>query len=60
VTHHIEEIVPEIGRVLLLREGKALRHGDKAGVLTDDALSEAFGMRVRVGRHGDYFSAVPA
>ncbi len=57
VTHHIEEIVPEIGRVLLLREGKALRHGDKAGVLTDDALSEAFGMRVRVGREGDYFSA---
>ena len=57
VTHHIEEIVPEIGRVLLLREGKALRHGDKAGVLTDEALSEAFGMRVRVGRDGDYFSA---
>ena len=57
VTHHIEEIVPEIGRVLLLREGKALRHGDKADVLTDDALSEAFGMRVRVGREGDYFSA---
>ena len=60
VTHHIEEIVPEIGRVLLLREGKALRHGDKAQVLTDAALSEAFGMRVRVGRDGDYFSAVPA
>ncbi|MBT2115863.1 ATP-binding cassette domain-containing protein [Dyella sp. LX-66] len=60
VTHHIEEIVPEIGRVLLLREGKALRHGDKAQVLTDDALSDAFGMRVRVGRDGDYYSAVPA
>lgn len=60
VTHHIEEIVPEIDRVLLLREGKALRHGDKAHVLTDEALSEAFGMRVRVGRDGDYYSAVPA
>ena len=60
VTHHIEEIVPEIGRVLLLLEGKALRHGDKAQVLTDDALSDAFGMRVRVGRDGDYYSAVPA
>jgi len=60
VTHHIEEIVPEIGRVLLLREGKALRHGDKAGVLTGESLSEAFGMRVRVGRDGDYYSAVPA
>jgi iron complex transport system ATP-binding protein len=60
VTHHIEEIVPEIGEVLLLRDGKTLRHGDKAGVLTDDALTEAFGMPVRVRREGDYFNAAPA
>lgn len=60
VTHHIDEIVPEIGQVLLLREGKALRHGDKAAVLTGEALTEAFGMSVRVQREGDYFNAIPA
>ncbi|MHA6204745.1 ABC transporter ATP-binding protein [Dyella soli] len=57
VTHHIEEILPEITQVALLREGRVLRHGDKASVLTDDALSETFGMPVRVHRHGDYYSA---
>lgn len=59
VTHHIDEIVPEIGQVLLLRDGKVLRHGDKDTVLTDDALTQAFDMPVRVRREGDYFNAVP-
>lgn len=60
VTHHIDEIVPEIDQVLLLRDGKVLRHGDKHTVLTDDTLTQAFGMPVRVQRQGDYFSAAPA
>lgn len=57
VTHHVEEILPEIDHVLLLREGKVLQEGSKLGVLTDAALSEAFGMRMRVGRQGEYYSA---
>jgi iron complex transport system ATP-binding protein len=57
VTHHIEEILPEIGRVVLLRDGRLLRQGDKAEVLTSTALSETFGMPVSVQRHGDYYSA---
>lgn len=60
VTHHIDEIVPEIGQVLLLREGKVLRHGGKDAVLTDEALTQAFDMPVRVQRQGDYFNAIPA
>ncbi|MDG2537863.1 ATP-binding cassette domain-containing protein [Dyella jiangningensis] len=57
VTHHIEEVLPEIERVVLLRDGQMLRQGDKADVLTDNALSEAFGMPVRVQQNGDYYSA---
>ncbi len=57
VTHHIEEILPEITRVALLRDGRVLQHGDKPSVLTDAALTEAFGMPVSVQRHGDYYSA---
>ncbi|WP_430387364.1 ABC transporter ATP-binding protein [Dyella sp. 20L07] len=57
VTHHIEEILPEIGQVVLLRDGRLLRHGDKAEVLTDAALSDTFGMPVQVQRHGDYYDA---
>jgi iron complex transport system ATP-binding protein len=57
VTHHIEEILPEIGQVVALRDGRLLRHGDKADVLTDAVLTETFGMSVHVQRHGEYYSA---
>ncbi|WP_225561995.1 ATP-binding cassette domain-containing protein [Rhodanobacter sp. DHB23] len=57
VTHHVEEIIPEIGRVLLLKDGRTLREGDKAATLTGEALGEAFGMPVRVTRHGEWYEA---
>ena len=57
VTHHVEEIIPEISQVLLLRRGRVLRQGDKAAVLTDAALGEAFDMPVRVTRHGEWYHA---
>jgi iron complex transport system ATP-binding protein len=60
VTHHVEEIVPEIGRVLLLKQGRVLRQGDKAAVLTGNALGEAFGMPIRVTQHGDWYHAAVA
>ena len=57
VTHHVEEILPEIGQVVLLRDGRVFRQGSKADTLTDATLSEAFAMPVRVSRHGDYYAA---
>jgi iron complex transport system ATP-binding protein len=57
VTHHVEEILPEIDHVLLLRDGKVLREGGKAKVLTDGALTAAFGMPMHVSQQGDYYSA---
>jgi len=57
VTHHVEEIIPEIGQVLLLKNGRTLREGDKAAVLTDAALGEAFGMPIHVTRHGEWYDA---
>jgi iron complex transport system ATP-binding protein len=57
VTHHVEEILPEIDHVLLLREGELLLEGNKASVLTDTALTAAFGMPMRVERQGEYYSA---
>lgn len=60
VTHHIEEIVPEIRQVLLLKQGRVLRQGDKVATLTDAALGEAFDMPIRVTRHGDWYHATVA
>ena len=57
VTHHIEEIVPEIGRVILLREGRVLADGARADVLTSELLSQAYGGPLRVRQEGDAYSA---
>ena len=57
VTHHIEEIVPEIDRVILLREGRVLADGTRADVLTSELLSHAYGGPLRVCREGDAYSA---
>ena len=57
VTHHVEEIIPEIEQVVLLRDGQVFRQGPKALMLGDDALSQTFGMPVQVTRHGEYYAA---
>ena len=57
VTHHIEEIVPEIDRVILLREGRVLADGARAAVLTSELLSQAYGGPLRVHQEGGVYSA---
>ena len=57
VTHHVEEILPEIDHVAVLREGRLLRVGSKASVLTGETLTDAFGMRVHVERRGEFYHA---
>jgi iron complex transport system ATP-binding protein len=60
ITHHIEEIVPEISRVVLLREGRVLQEGPKSQVLTAASLSELFGLPVVLDQAGGYLYARPA
>ena len=42
VTHHVEEIVPAISHVLVLKSGKVLASGTKESVLTSATFSCAF------------------
>jgi iron complex transport system ATP-binding protein len=55
VTHHVSEIIPEIERVVCLREGRIVGDGAKEKILTSAALSELFGVPVNVARHDGYF-----
>lgn len=49
VTHHVEEIIPEISHVLLLKNGRVHAAGPKAEVLLDtEKMSQAFGAKVQV------------
>ncbi|PPT67080.1 ABC transporter ATP-binding protein [Xanthomonas arboricola] len=57
VTHHIEEIVPEIARVILLRAGTVVADGARDALLTDASLSDVFGGPVRVQRDGERYWA---
>ena len=59
ITHHIEEIVPEISRVVLLRGGRIVQDGPKAQVLTAAALSDLFGLPVVMDEAGGYLYARP-
>lgn len=53
VTHHLEEIPPGFGHMLLLSQGAVVERGPITEVLTEDTLSHAFGTRLRIERHGD-------
>jgi len=55
VTHAIEEVIPEIRRVILLRDGRVFRDGPKKDVLTAANLSELYRMPVRLDEEDGYY-----
>jgi len=57
ITHHIDEIVPEIERVVLLRDGRIVADGAKQSVLTALQLSKLFDAHVAIEEAGGYFYA---
>lgn len=48
VTHHIEDIPPEVDRVVMLRSGRIFADGPKVDLLTTAKLSELFGIPAEV------------
>jgi iron complex transport system ATP-binding protein len=59
ITHHIEEIVPEIERVVLLRGGRIIASGGKRAVLTAENLSGLFDAPIAIDEQDGYFYARP-
>jgi iron complex transport system ATP-binding protein len=55
VTHHVDEIIPEIDRVILLRAGRVAFDGSKRAALTASHLSEVFDVPITVGESSGYF-----
>lgn len=48
VTHTIEEILPEIKKILLIKNGRIFKFGEKEKILTSENLSELFDMKLKV------------
>ncbi|NLW98706.1 MAG: ABC transporter ATP-binding protein [Actinomycetales bacterium] len=57
VTHHVEEIPPNFTDALLLRGGKVVAAGPLELTLTDENLTETFGLPLHVERRGDRWTA---
>jgi iron complex transport system ATP-binding protein len=54
VTHHLGDILPEIERVILMRDGRIAGDGPRAELLTEARLSELFNAPVRIGRDEEW------
>jgi iron complex transport system ATP-binding protein len=52
----VSDIIPEIDRVIMLREGSIFADGRCVGMLTSEQLSSLFEMELRVERRGEYYS----
>ena len=50
VTHHVEEITPVFGHVLILKAGRVLTQGTKEFVLTSKNLGAALAAKVRLSK----------
>lgn len=59
VTHHINEIPPEIQRVVVLRKGTIVADGTKADVLDDALLSEVYETPLRILRQDGHYLVYP-
>ena len=59
VTHHLNEIPPEVDRIILLQEGKVAADGSKSDVLTSEMLSAVYETPIRVAEVDGFFLAYP-
>ena len=55
VTHHLADIIPEIERVILMRDGGIAADGRKQDVLTAPALAKLFGLPVDLTQRDGYY-----
>lgn len=56
VTHHVDEIFPEIERIILMKAGHILADGPKSHVLTEANLTGLFGVPVSLAQRNGYYT----
>ena len=58
VTHNLPDIIPEITRVILMKDGLFVEDGRKEDLLTDSHIGNLFDVPVRVRKAGGYYYAM--
>ena len=55
VTHHLADILPEIERVILIKDGRIFADGAKEEIVTREMLSNLFGVHLELTLREGYF-----
>jgi iron complex transport system ATP-binding protein len=55
VTHHLPDLIPEIGRVIMIKRGRIVRDAPKRQALTSQSLSELFDSPVEVAERDGFY-----
>lgn len=58
-THHVQEVVPEIDRIIFMKAGKIIADGDKTTLLTAQNLSELYGVKLKLMVQDGFYHAYP-
>jgi iron complex transport system ATP-binding protein len=59
VTHQLNEIPPDIRRIILMREGKIVADGEKSAILTRENLCRTYDTDIRITEVDGYYLASP-
>jgi iron complex transport system ATP-binding protein len=54
-THHIDEIIPEIDRVILISHGQLIDDGPKSEILTSEKLSNLYQTNLQVSQNDGWY-----
>lgn len=57
VTHHLSDIIPEIERVVLMKEGRIFADGPKEDILTENMLQSVFQVPVTMTQRDGLYNA---
>jgi iron complex transport system ATP-binding protein len=55
VTHNLPDIIPEISRVILMKDGTIVNDGPKEKILTDEIIGGLFGVPVKIRTDDGYY-----
>jgi iron complex transport system ATP-binding protein len=60
VTHHVEEILPIFTKTLILKDGRVMKSGNTRDVLSDQTISELYGISVQLVKTNGRYWPIPA
>ena len=57
VTHNLHDIIPEITRVVTMKDGRIFGDGEKTAMLTDEKIGRLFSVPVHVREEDGWYYA---